>query len=80
MDRFTDWEHVPLFLSLRELAQLYGKHPGTIERKLRAHDPSVPIPCQRKPWMFKKADVKRHAETMTIEGVRQARRRLKVAS
>jgi len=70
----SDWSALPLVLDAHDIAGLYRLHAKTVRAKAAAGDPGLPAPALDRPWRWRREDVRRHFETVTVDGIRRARR------
>ena len=69
-------KYPPTMLAVH-VAELYAMKPDTLRRAVRVGDPSVPPPFMDKPWRWRKSEVQRHYNRLTLRDVRQARAQLR---
>ncbi len=61
----VDWQSYGPMLTCEDLATIYTAYAlRTIRNMAAARNPKIPTPCGRRPFVFRREDVKRHFERM----------------
>ena len=71
------FDKYPPTLLVPHIAELYGLRPDTVRKNLQHGDPSMPPPFMNRPWRWRKTEVQRHYNRLTLRDVRQARAQLR---
>jgi len=72
------WDRYPITLRVPHLCEIYGGlKPDTLRRAILRGDPSLPLPFMDRPWRWRKAEVQRHYNRLTLRDVRNARATLR---
>lgn len=76
-----DWNELPLTLRMKDIAAIYDLAEKTVRRRVEQRDPSIPRPNFIQPYRWRKADVRRHYETASLEEQRREKawQRMRVA-
>lgn len=61
----VDWREFPPMLKCADLTRIYPFTLLTIRKMVQKGNPKIPTPCGRRPFVFRKDDVKRHFDRLT---------------
>lgn len=60
----VNWRAYPAMLRPAHLAEIYTRKIGGVRKGLQRRSPTLPTPCQTRPFGVRKADCIRHFERL----------------